>query len=155
MTQDQLPANLLVISDMQFDSAVGNVRYNWEPKSSGWNETLFDTIRNKFETAGYKIPGLIFWNVNQEKTAIPEIKNELGLVLLGGYSKNNIDMICKNEFVQEIVNEEGEVEKIVKTPEQILTEKLMSERYDVISKAVAPVLANMKNQYRKDVGSER
>lgn len=153
MPQEQMPANLLIISDMQFDAATS--QGSWNRPTAGWSETLFDTIRNKFEDAGYKIPGLIFWNVNQEKTAIPEIKNELGLVLIGGYSKNNIDMICKNEFVMEIVNEEGKVEKVVKSPEQILTEKLMSERYDAISQAIAPVLANARNQFKPNIGEER
>lgn len=150
MSQEEMPENILIISDMQFDAA-SHSRYSDTPK---WDETLFDTIRSKFEAAGYKIPGLIFWNVNQEKTAVPEIKNELGLVLLGGYSKNNIDMICKNEFVQEVVTEQGEVKKIVKSPEQILTEKLMSERYDAIGQAIAPVL-EAKRQFRPNLGEER
>ena len=150
MSQEEMPENILIISDMQFDAA-NHSYYSNTPK---WDETLFDTIRSKFEAAGYKIPGLIFWNVNQEKTAVPEIKNELGLVLLGGYSKNNIDMICKNEFVQEVVTEQGEVKKIVKSPEQILTEKLMSERYDAIGQAIAPVL-EAKRQFRPNLGEER
>lgn len=152
MTQEEMPENVLIISDMQFDAATGSSYWsgNSTPK---WNETLFDSIRARFEEAGYKIPGLIFWNVNQEKTAVPEIKNELGLVLLGGYSKNNIDMICKNEFVQEIVNEKGEVEKVVKSPAEILTEKLMSERYAAIGQAVAPVL-EAKRQFRPNVGDD-
>lgn len=150
MSQEEMPENILIISDMQFDAA-SHSRYSDTPK---WDETLFDTIRSKFEAAGYKIPGLIFWNVNQEKTAVPEIKNELGLVLLGGYSKNNIDMICKNEFIQEVVTEQGEVKKIVKSPEQILTEKLMSERYDAIGQAIAPVL-EAKRQFRPNLGEER
>lgn len=150
MSQEEMPENILIISDMQFDAA-NHSYYSNTPK---WDETLFDTIRSKFEAAGYKIPGLIFWNVNQEKTAVPEIKNELGLVLLGGYSKNNIDMICKNEFIQEVVTEQGEVKKIVKSPEQILTEKLMSERYDAIGQAIAPVL-EAKRQFRPNLGEER
>lgn len=141
MTQEQMPANLLIVSDMQFDSATST---GWgSNRKSTWSETLFDTIRQKYEAHGYKLPGLIFWNVNQDKTSIPEIKNELGLVLLGGYSKNNIDMICKNEFVQEIVTEDGQVKTVTKSPAEILTEKIMSERYDLIGNAVAPIISSI------------
>jgi len=94
MKQEELPKNLLIVSDMQFDMATSHRSY-WGSRGSddGWNETLFDSIRKKFEAAGYEIPRLIFWNVNAQKTTIPEIKNELGLVLLSGYSKNIMEMI--------------------------------------------------------------
>jgi hypothetical protein len=151
MTQEEMPANILIISDMQFDSATrGDYDWRTDRYETSYDETLFDTIRKKFEDAGYKIPGLIFWNVNQEKTTIPEIKNELGLVLIGGYSKNNIDMICKNEFIVEQKNEKGEVEKVTLSPEEILYNTLMSERYDIIEERVNNVLS-IESQMKNDV----
>jgi hypothetical protein len=151
MTQEEMPANILIISDMQFDSATrGDYDWRTDRYETSYDETLFDTIRKKFEDAGYKIPGLIFWNVNQEKTTIPEIKNELGLVLIGGYSKNNIDMICKNEFIVEQKNEKGEVEKVTLSPEEILYNTLMSERYDIIEERVNNVLS-IESQIKNDV----
>ena len=54
----------------------------------------------KFEEAGYKMPKLIFWNVNvgSGKGIIPCVKNELGVVLLSGFSINLFSMICNNEL---------------------------------------------------------
>ena len=140
MTQEDMPANVLIVSDMQFDYAT----------NCAWDKTLFDNIRDKFESAGYKLPGLIFWNVNQRESAIPEIKNELGLVLLGGYSKNNIDMICKDEFVVEVKNEKGEVEKVTLSPEEILMNTIMSERYDLVSDCYKNI-DEIKKDQTKDV----
>ena len=145
MTQEELPKNLLIVSDMQFDMATAHRSY-WGSRGSddGWNETLFDSIRKKFEAAGYEIPRLIFWNVNAQKTTIPEIKNELGLVLLSGYSKNIMEMICEDNFEIEIVNEKGEKEVVQLSPEEVLENKINSERYDAVSKAIAPVLEEDK-----------
>ena len=151
MTQDQLPKNLLIVSDMQFDMATNHRSY-WDRHGNddGWNETLFDSIRKKYEAAGYEIPRLIFWNVAAQKTTIPEIKNDLGLVLLSGYSKNIMDMICENNFEMEIVNEEGKVEKVQLSPEEVLKNKVYSERYDEVSKAIKPVLDKEKTNFDRD-----
>lgn len=150
LDQDELPKSLLIVSDMQFDMATSHRNY-WDRNGddTGWNETLFDSIRAKFEKNGYKIPRLIFWNVAASRTTIPEIKNELGLVLLSGYSKNIMDMICEDNFEIEIVNDKGEKEVVQLSPEEILSNKIYSERYDDVSKAIAPVLENDK-KFSKD-----
>lgn len=90
MTQDELPVNVLMISDMNFDSMVdGNP-----------NKALFTNLQEKFEEAGYQMPKLIFWNVNvgSEKGIIPCVKNDLGVILMSGFSINLFSMICNNEL---------------------------------------------------------
>lgn len=144
MSQEDLPRNILIVSDMQFDSAVGNRSYYGSRDNSGWNETLFDTIRKSYEEKGYELPRLIFWNVNSRESTIPEVNNNLGVVLLGGYSKNNIDMICEDKFEVTVVNEKGEVEKVQLSPAEILANQLMSERYDPIGEAIRPILQSQE-----------
>ncbi len=51
--QDELPQNLIIISDMQFDAA-----------SYGYKNTLMEDIEEKWHKNGYAMPHLIFWNVN-------------------------------------------------------------------------------------------
>ena len=155
MTQDKLPKNLLIVSDMQFDMATTHSDY-WSRNGSdkGWNKTLFDSIREKYEAAGYEIPRLIFWNVAAQKTTIPEIKNDLGLVLLSGYSKNIMDMICENNFEIEIVNEEGKKEVVQLSPEEVLKNKIYSERYDEISNVIKPILDKEKEVFKTSVTNE-
>ena len=155
MTQDKLPKNLLIVSDMQFDMATAHYDY-WSRNGSdkGWNKTLFDSIREKYEAAGYEIPRLIFWNVAAQKTTIPEIKNDLGLVLLSGYSKNIMDMICENNFEIEIVNEEGKKEVVQLSPEEVLKNKIYSERYDEISNVIKPILDKEKEVFKTSVTNE-
>lgn len=90
MTQEDLPDNVLMISDMNFDCMV----------SGNPNKALFTNLQKMFEEAGYKMPKLIFWNVNvgSEKGIIPCVKNELGVILMSGFSINLFSMICNNEL---------------------------------------------------------
>jgi hypothetical protein len=62
LTQDQLPESLIVISDMQFDAGRGA----WTRDHYGETryETLMEGIERKWKHAGYKMPKLIYWNVN-------------------------------------------------------------------------------------------
>lgn len=87
MDQSQMPANILIFSDMEFDG------YRFD-----WNSRLFDAIRSKYEAHGYKIPRLIFWNLNSRSQTIPMIKNDLGLVLTSGFSANAAKMIMSGEL---------------------------------------------------------
>ena len=90
MTQEDLPDNVLMISDMNFDCMV----------SGNPNKALFTNLQKMFEEAGYKMPKLIFWNVNvgSGKGIIPCVKNELGVILMSGFSINLFSMICNNEL---------------------------------------------------------
>lgn len=84
-----LPSTVLVVSDMQFNSAMGT-NFN--------NDTLFEKIAKKFESVGYKLPKLVFWNVASHNDTVPLQKNDNGLVIMSGFSKNNIDMILHDNL---------------------------------------------------------
>ena len=94
---------------MEFD---GN-RFNW-------GERLFTTISKEYEAAGYKLPRLIFWNLNSRTETIPMIRNEMGLVLTSGFSQNAAKMIMSGEL----------------DPMKALEEVLQSDRYDAVSAAL-------------------
>lgn len=88
LKQEELPGTILVISDMEFDMAV-----------SGCNrETLFDTIGRRFTGYGYRMPKLVFWNVNSRTNVIPVRENELGVALVSGFSVNICNMVLSNEL---------------------------------------------------------
>lgn len=88
LKQEELPGTILVISDMEFDMAVS--RYG--------TETLFDTIGRRFAAHGYKMPKLVFWNVNSRTNVIPVRENELGVALISGFSVNVCNMVLSNEL---------------------------------------------------------
>ncbi len=88
LRQEELPQTVLVISDMEFDSAVRTCN----------TDTLFDTIKKRFARYGYKMPKLMFWNVNSRTNVIPVRENELGVGLVSGYSVNVCNMVLSNEL---------------------------------------------------------
>lgn len=86
--QKELPQTVLIISDMEFDRAV------WGQNT----ETLFHTIQRHFSKYGYKMPKLVFWNVNSRTNVIPVRENELGVGLVSGFSVNVCNMVLSNEL---------------------------------------------------------
>ena len=116
--QEELPKNILIISDMEFNSAAGYYgRYENELT------TLFDHFRARYAEYGYILPKLIFWNVNSRTCTIPVKENKAGVALVSGFSLNILKMVMSNKL----------------DPFEILCDTLNSERYAVIEKALAKV----------------
>ena len=97
LKSEELP-NVLIISDMEFDEAISNN-----------TDTLFEVIQKKYEDQGYKLPKLIFWNVNSRSNAIPMKENDNGVILVSGFSNSIANMVCSNELdpfkaLKEILN---------------------------------------------------
>ena len=76
-TQDEIPQNLIIISDMEFNTCVTS-----GPRSeSCWggygthlhagDDTLFETMAKKWASYGYQMPRLTFWNVDARQNNIP------------------------------------------------------------------------------------
>lgn len=119
MHQSDLPKNILIISDMEFDSCAtyGTSRGYGVNKPT---KRLFDAIAQKYAKAGYKIPRLVFWNVNSRTGTIPVKENNLGVALVSGFSVNVAKMVMS-----------GKVD-----PFECLLETLNSERYAPIEAAL-------------------
>lgn len=103
LAPDQIPQNIIIISDMEFDSCSG-MGYEDE-------ETLFTRLEKKYATAGYALPNLVFWNVDARQDNIPmQVKN--GVTLVSGFSPVLFEQIMQG-----------------KTAWDLVLDKLLSERY--------------------------
>lgn len=111
LAQKDMPKNILIISDMEFDYAV----------DGDLSLRLFDSISQQYAIAGYKLPRLIFWNVNSRTGTIPVKENELGVALVSGFSTNIAEMVMSSEL----------------DPLKVLLEKLSTERYKKIAEILA------------------
>lgn len=119
MKQSDLPERILIISDMEFDSAT---TYNrWSGNFQSQMRTLFDNITREYNAAGYKMPKLVFWNVNSRTNTIPIKENKLGVILVSGFSVNIAKMVMSGKA----------------DPWLVLKETLDSERYSLVDKALA------------------
>ena len=110
MKQEEIPANILIISDMEFDSCAESRSYTGRTIPPA----LFDHIKKKYEDNGYKIPRIVFWNVASRSGTIPMVENDLGVALVSGYSVNNANMVMSGKI----------------DPYECLVEQLMNPRYD-------------------------
>ena len=112
ISRNKMIKNVLIISDMEFDAAQGV----YCDKSNVLTGPLFDEIKKRYKNAGYDMPKLVFWNVNSRTKTIPLIENELGVVLVSGFSQNVLKMVMSNKY----------------NPHEVLMEMLDSERYKAI-----------------------
>lgn len=91
LKQKDLPKNVLIISDMEFDSCM--IAYGKN------TDSLFDEIRKEYNHYGYELPKMIFWNLNQYRSdIIPMQENSNGLILLSGYSTSLMKIVCSTEI---------------------------------------------------------
>lgn len=112
LSQKDLPKNLIVISDLEFDEARG--KYHWSHDTIASKETLIEGIRRKWDSCGYKMPNLVFWCVDSRHDNIP-MKTEDGITFVSGNSPIVFEMIMSG-----------------KTSLDLMYDKLNSDRYSVI-----------------------
>lgn len=113
ISKEDMIKNILIISDMEFDSAQRNC---FRRNNSMLTRPLFENIKETYKAMGYDLPKLIFWNVNSRTNTIPLTENELGVVLVSGFSQNVLKMVMSDKY----------------DPYEVLIETLDSERYDDI-----------------------
>lgn len=121
MKQEDIPANILILSDMEFDQATYRGGWGWTSDVSGpVDKALFDAIRERWESAGYKLPRLVFWNICSRTGTIPVSVNELGVALVSGFSPSVADMVMSTEL----------------DPYKCLLDKLLSGRYKQVEEVL-------------------
>ena len=108
-TAEDHPDVVLILSDMQFDSAC--------PTSLGNNRTNLDWIEQRYKERGLQRPRLVFWNLRENTVDFPSTSLVSDSVLISGYSPHLIQAIL----------EEGEV-----NPMTLYRKIIDSSRYDLV-----------------------
>ena len=121
LKQDEIPVNIMIITDGEFDAMTGDYDYS-RGRYFHADQKLFDGIAAKWNASGYKLPRLVFWNVNSRTGTIPLSENELGVALVSGFSPMIADMVMSGEL----------------DPYKVLVDKLMSDRYEPVRRIVMP-----------------
>ena len=96
-SQDEIPASVIIVSDMEFNDCVcGGARSTsrWSYGGPRADETLFETIEKRWEAAGYKMPNLVFWNCQARQDNIPmRVSGHVSYV--SGFSATLFEQILK------------------------------------------------------------
>lgn len=102
--QEDMPKTLLIISDMEFNSAVrGNTNY--------------EAIEQQYAAAGYTMPKIVFWNVNGRIGNVPVSASQKDVALVSGASPAIVQSVLGGKDF---------------TPRGIMLEALMSDRYKAV-----------------------
>ena len=104
--QEEIPEKLYIISDMEFDYCANHAEM-----------TNFECAKKKFAKYGYRLPQIVFWNVNSRNQQQPVTKNEQGVALVSGASPQIFSMLSEG----------------ILDPYSFMLETLSSERYERIS----------------------
>lgn len=114
MKQEEMPANILILSDMEFDNcAVGN-------GGAKPTKEFFTVIAQRYARYGYKLPRLVFWNICSRTGTIPVRENALGVALVSGFSPAIMKMVLSEST----------------NPLDCLLEQLNAKRYDAVEDAM-------------------
>lgn len=105
--QEELPKALIIISDMEIDACTNQKE----------RELLYDQVSREFSSAGYKVPNIIFWNVNSHNNTFLADKKAKGVQLVSGSSVSTFKHVLNG---------------LDKTPVQAMYEVLNGERYQKI-----------------------
>jgi len=117
LKQEDLPSNVLIVSDMNFDQ--GTYQYN----SYGASKcALMKEIADEFAAHGYKLPRCVYWSViggYGRQAPLPVQMNTAGAVLVSGFSPAIAQMVFSAKT----------------NPYDVLVEALNNKRYQPIEDA--------------------
>lgn len=103
--QEEMPKILYIISDMEFDACTENSEL-----------TNFENAKEMFEQAGYKLPTVVFWNVDSRQNQAPATMFDNNVTLISGSSQSTFRYAVEG-----------------KNPLQSMLDILNSERYSKIT----------------------
>ena len=103
---EELPAKIVIISDMEFDECVENASLS-----------NFENAKAMYEAQGYRLPDIVFWNVDSRTRQQPVSMNEQGAALVSGVTPRLFSMIAGG----------------IVSPYVFMMDVLGSERYEKIT----------------------
>ena len=106
--QSEMPTMVLILSDMEFNQGTrGN-----------WNKSAQEIFESKFAEAGYKMPKIVYWNIQARNNNFPVQFNKEGVGLVSGFSPSLLTSVLSGKDL---------------TPFSMMMEVIGSERYSVVT----------------------
>ena len=111
LSQDEMPNKILILSDMQFNSAT---RVGYRHDAGKWNPTAQQMIEKMYKDAGYKMPQIVYWNIQSRNGGVPVSFDTQGTALVSGFSPAIMTSLLGGD---------------IESPQQIMDKTILSERY--------------------------
>lgn len=80
-----MPSQIIIVSDMEFNHACQN--------------TNLESMREKYKSAGYAMPNIVFWNVNSHQNNVPAKADDKGVLLVSGASPSVLKTLLSGRLV--------------------------------------------------------
>jgi hypothetical protein len=114
LSQDEMPNKILILSDMEFNQAVRSSSWRNE---ADWNPTAQQMIEKMYTDAGYKVPQIVYWNIQSRNGGVPVAFDKAGTALVSGFSPAIMTSLLGGD---------------IESPQQIMDKTILSERYALI-----------------------
>jgi len=115
LSQDEMPNKILILSDMEFNAATGGG--GWRNEGGKWTPTAQQMIEKMYNDAGYKVPQIVYWNIQSRNGGIPVAFDTQGTALVSGFSPAIMTSLLGGD---------------IESPQQIMDKTILSERYSPI-----------------------
>ena len=115
--QEEMPTKILILSDMEFDCATATRSWS-NNEIPEWNPTAMEMIKSKYEKVGYKLPTVVFWNLNARTNNFPVRHDEMNTALISGFSPSILKSVLNGENL---------------TPYSVMMKTVDSDRYESIT----------------------
>ena len=112
--ESEMPTSLIILSDMEFNSAVSG---GWGSQST-WNPTAQQMIETMYSEAGYRMPKIIYWNLNGRGNNYPVSFDKQGTALVSGFSPALLTSLLSGKDF---------------TPESMMFDVVNSTRYEPVT----------------------
>ena len=87
LPQKDLPSTLYIVTDMEFDSC-----------ARGASLTNFEKAKALYRKHGYKLPRVVFWNVQSRNSQQPVKQNEQGVALVSGCTARILSQVMSGHM---------------------------------------------------------
>jgi len=111
LSQDEMPNKILILSDMEFNEAIGE--RGWKITNT-WNPTAQQMIEKMYADAGYKVPQIVYWNIQSRNGGVPVSFDKQGTALVSGFSPAIMTSLLGGD---------------IESPQQIMDKTILSDRY--------------------------
>jgi hypothetical protein len=113
--ESEMPTSLIILSDMEFNSAIN---CNGWGSQSTWNPTAQQMIETMYSEAGYRMPKIIYWNLNGRGNNYPVSFDKQGTALVSGFSPALLTSLLSGKDF---------------TPESMMFDVVNSTRYEPVT----------------------
>lgn len=120
VSQAEMPTMILILSDMEFDAAVGASIGEWCSQAvKGWNSTAQEMIEKMFSDAGYEMPKIVYWNLHSRGDDNKPVSfDKAGTALISGFSPSLLTSLLSGKDM---------------TPMSMMLTVIDSERYATVT----------------------